>query len=109
MRCVHTSRRHGAWQRVRASSCPIAAQVVQAALGKPLNIEYKGATDLVTDTDKASERACLEVIRGRFGGHALLGEEGGVEGDTASGYLWCIDPCVSPLLCARLGTQRAVL
>lgn len=28
---------------------------------KPRNIEFKGATDLVTDTDKASEEAVLSV------------------------------------------------
>lgn len=35
---------------------------------------------------------CRQVLREAFPGHALLGEEGGVEGDTSSPYLWCIDP-----------------
>lgn len=30
-------------------------------MDKPRNIEFKGATDLVTDTDKASEDAILSV------------------------------------------------
>lgn len=30
-------------------------------MDKPRNIEFKGATDLVTDTDKASEEAVLSV------------------------------------------------
>ena len=33
-----------------------------------------------------------QVLREAFPEHALLGEEGGVEGDTSSPYLWCIDP-----------------
>lgn len=37
------------------------AQVVQEALDKPRNIHFKGVTDLVTDTDRASEEAILEV------------------------------------------------
>ena len=121
-------------------------------MDKPRDIEFKGATDLVTDTDKASEEAVLsvspfapcnhssrattqrllcskgglgklcgqflthcqqptehpetpfntnslgltcestQVLRAAFPDHALLGEEGGVSGDTSSDYLWCIDP-----------------
>lgn len=68
------------------------AKVVMDAVDKPRQIEYKGATDLVTDTDKASEEACLAIVRESFPGHAILGEEGGVSGDTSSDYLWCIDP-----------------
>ena len=37
------------------------AQVVQEALDKPRNIHFKGVTDLVTDTDRASEDAILKV------------------------------------------------
>jgi myo-inositol-1(or 4)-monophosphatase len=32
------------------------------------------------------------VIRAAFPQHAILGEEGGVTGDTSSDYLWCVDP-----------------
>jgi fructose-1,6-bisphosphatase/inositol monophosphatase family enzyme len=62
------------------------------AVDKPRSIQFKGATDLVTDTDRASEDAILAVIRDAFPGHAVLGEEGGVSGDTSSEYLWCVDP-----------------
>ncbi|KAA3489188.1 phosphatase IMPL1, chloroplastic-like [Gossypium australe] len=39
-----------------------------------------------------SEVAILEVVKKNFGDHLILGEEGGIIGDTSSGYLWCIDP-----------------
>ncbi|XP_077244531.1 myo-inositol monophosphatase like 1 [Tasmannia lanceolata] len=68
------------------------AEVVMEAVNKPRNISYKGTTDLVTDTDKSSESAILEVIRKNFKDHLILGEEGGLIGDTTSDYLWCIDP-----------------
>ncbi|CAK0745527.1 Phosphatase impl1, chloroplastic [Coccomyxa viridis] len=68
------------------------AAVIAEKVDKPRDIEFKGATDLVTDTDKASEEAVLSVLREAFPDHALLGEEGGVSGDTSSDYLWCIDP-----------------
>ncbi|KAH7569556.1 hypothetical protein JRO89_XS06G0185300 [Xanthoceras sorbifolium] len=68
------------------------AEVVMNAVNKPRNITYKGITDLVTDTDKSSEAAILEVVNKNFGDHLILGEEGGIIGDTSSDYLWCIDP-----------------
>ncbi|MFQ6662592.1 hypothetical protein Gotur_030388 [Gossypium turneri] len=68
------------------------AEVVMDAVNKPRNITYKGLTDLVTDTDKMSEVAILEVVKKNFGDHLILGEEGGIIGDTSSDYLWCIDP-----------------
>ncbi|XP_075505309.1 phosphatase IMPL1, chloroplastic isoform X1 [Primulina tabacum] len=68
------------------------AQVVMDAVNKPRNITYKGLTDLVTDTDKMSEAAILDVVRKNFQDHLILGEEGGLIGDSSSDYLWCIDP-----------------
>ncbi|KAE7995968.1 hypothetical protein FH972_000720 [Carpinus fangiana] len=68
------------------------AEVVMDAVNKPRNITYKGLTDLVTETDKMSEAAILEVVKKNFEDHLILGEEGGIIGDTSSEYLWCIDP-----------------
>ncbi|GAB4829525.1 Phosphatase impl1, chloroplastic [Ancistrocladus abbreviatus] len=68
------------------------AEVVMDAVNKPQNITYKGLTDLVTETDKMSEAAILEVVRRNFKDHLILGEEGGLIGETSSDYLWCIDP-----------------
>ncbi|KAG5621912.1 hypothetical protein H5410_007130 [Solanum commersonii] len=68
------------------------AQVVMDAVNKPRHVTYKGLTDLVTDTDKNSEVAILEVVRKNFPDHLILGEEGGIIGDSSSDYLWCIDP-----------------
>lgn len=68
------------------------AEVVMDAVNKPRKISYKGLTDLVTETDKMSEAAILEVVRANFKDHLILGEEGGIIGDSSSDYLWCIDP-----------------
>ncbi|KAL1538453.1 Phosphatase impl1, chloroplastic [Salvia divinorum] len=68
------------------------AQVIMDAVNKPRNITYKGLTDLVTDTDKMSEAAILNVVKKNFQDHLILGEEGGIIGDSSSDYLWCIDP-----------------
>ncbi|CAH9086890.1 unnamed protein product [Cuscuta europaea] len=68
------------------------AEVVMEAVNKPRQISYKGLTDLVTDTDKKSEAAIMDVVRQSFPDHLILGEEGGFTGDASSDYLWCIDP-----------------
>ncbi len=36
-------------------------QVILANVDEPRSVEYKGATDLVTNTDKASEEAVLKA------------------------------------------------
>jgi myo-inositol-1(or 4)-monophosphatase len=69
-----------------------ATQIILAAVDKPRTISFKGAADLVTETDKNSEEAIIEIIREAFPHHALLGEEGGASGDVNSDFLWCIDP-----------------
>ncbi|XP_028759280.1 phosphatase IMPL1, chloroplastic [Neltuma alba] len=74
------------------SAAQTGAEVVMDAVNKPRNITYKGLTDLVTETDKTSEAAILQVVKKHFKDHLILGEEGGVIGDSASDYLWCIDP-----------------
>lgn len=73
--------------------CPL-PQIILDALDKPRAITNKSSSaDIVTETDKAAEDACLAVVRRAYGdSHAILGEEGGLSGDPRSDYLWCIDP-----------------
>ncbi|GFH07592.1 inositol-1-monophosphatase [Haematococcus lacustris] len=78
--------------RVARAAADAGASVVTDALNKPRTVTFKGATDLVTETDKASEEAVLAVLRGAFPDHGLLGEEGGVGGGKESDYLWVVDP-----------------
>ncbi|XP_031504960.1 phosphatase IMPL1, chloroplastic [Nymphaea colorata] len=78
--------------KVVETAAKAGAEVVMEAVSKPRNISYKGTTDLVTDTDKRSETVILDVVRKNFVDHLILGEEGGLIGDTSSDYLWCIDP-----------------
>lgn len=55
---------------------------------------------VVSRTDKASEEAVLKIIMAEFPDHAVLGEEGGVFGNTSSEYLWRAAPR------ERLGSVR---
>eukprot|EP00210_Caulerpa_lentillifera_P005259 g5026.t1 len=68
------------------------ATIVMENADKPKDISFKGLTDLVTTTDETSEKAILDTIQRAFPDHAILGEEGGVFGNTSSDYLWCVDP-----------------
>lgn len=79
-------------KQVALEAAETGAKIVQEALEKPRNIHFKGVTDLVTDTDRASQEAILEVLRQQVPEHGFLGEEGGVSGNAHSEYLWCIDP-----------------
>jgi myo-inositol-1(or 4)-monophosphatase len=55
-----------------------------------LEIGMKGAEDVVTEADRASERFLLEKLRDLLPGSAFFGEETGFhEGE---GYTWVVDP-----------------
>jgi myo-inositol-1(or 4)-monophosphatase len=90
--CKATGPLYKELQIVAEEAARAGAAIVQETVDKPRNITLKGRTDLVTETDTASENAILEVIRKHFPSHAILGEEGGVTGDVTSDYLWCVDP-----------------
>lgn len=48
--------------------------------------------DLITDADRASERAILERIRAEFPDHEVLAEEGGLSAARSAAYRWVVDP-----------------
>lgn len=55
-------------------------------------LHFKNAKDLVTDADREVEEFIRSAIAEKFPGHAVLGEEGGLEEHSGSEYLWIIDP-----------------
>lgn len=58
-----------------------------------LDVEEKSRHDLVSEADRASEAAVLEVLGRRVPGHAVLAEEGGaLEGGADVEHQWLIDP-----------------
>ncbi|CAL5346540.1 unnamed protein product [Camellia sinensis] len=57
-----------------------------------LSLEVYGRQGGQLSTDKMSEVAILEVVTKNFKDHLILGEEGGLIGNSSSDYLWCIDP-----------------
>lgn len=68
-------------------------EVLKAKWGQLRTIEFKGATDLVTDADRASEAEVLGFLRSACPTDAVLAEESGASGDAGgTGRRWFIDP-----------------
>lgn len=55
-------------------------------------IEHKNPINLVTDADHAAERCVIDHLRALFPTHGFLAEEQGRVEQSASPYLWIIDP-----------------
>lgn len=80
--------------RIRDVGVAAAARAGEILLnfwGKTLTVEKKGAINLVTEADLASENAIIQIIRGVFPDHSVLAEESGLTLGTDS-YEWIIDP-----------------
>lgn len=86
--------------------------------GKDLEVRVKGAHDFVTQADKESEAAILEVLLGRYPEHHVLAEESGASHAAAPGddlCQWIIDPLDGtsnflhglPVFCVSIGCRRA--
>jgi myo-inositol-1(or 4)-monophosphatase len=67
------------------------ADVLLQKMGRLAEINKKGAIDLVTDADTASEEAIITTIQAAFPDHTLLAEESGLNRGS-SAYQWIIDP-----------------
>ena len=72
-----------------------AGGVLAGRLGRALQVSNKGAIDLVTEADIASEKLVIDRIKSYFPRHAILAEESGateVSEAGASEWKWIIDP-----------------
>jgi myo-inositol-1(or 4)-monophosphatase len=68
-----------------------AGRLLRDRLGTRLNVSHKGAIDLVTDVDLASEQLIRDAIATHYPRHQVLAEEAGLD-ETSSDYRWIIDP-----------------
>ena len=65
--------------------------VISEFARRRIGFELKGAHDLVTEADRASEQLIVERLHRQFPTHAILAEEGGGN-DGSSEYCWYVDP-----------------
>jgi myo-inositol-1(or 4)-monophosphatase len=71
-----------------------AGTILLSEYDRPPAISYKGEVDIVTQADRRSEEAIVSRLRSHFPKHAIVGEEGGQQGDGAGGtkLCWYVDP-----------------
>ena len=91
-----------------------AGAILEEYLHRPLDIEEKEhRADLVTEADRASERAIVDRLRVDFPAATILGEEGGVRKGTSQ-ERWIVDPLDGttnfahgyPLFCISIAYER---
>lgn len=68
-----------------------AGRILAEAYRGASRVRHKGAVDLVTDADHASEAHVVAELRRRFPGHAILAEESGATAGEGR-WRWIIDP-----------------
>lgn len=84
-------------RRIKALALELAAAAAKVQMRKfrsRLDIRWKGATDPVTEVDRACEALIVKGVRRAFPDHAIVGEEGGTQGQAQAGapFTWVIDP-----------------
>ena len=92
-----------------------AGDVQMSRVGAAMQIEKKGAIDLVTETDRQIEREFRALIAARFPDHRVLGEEfsGPEDRDQVPEFCWVFDPIDGttnfahglPIFCASLALE----
>ena len=68
-----------------------AGAVLSRHFERKIGYEYKGAHDLITAADRASEALIVDRLRSHFPSHAIVGEESGSH-EGSSEYRWYVDP-----------------
>ena len=91
-----------------------AGELIKDAFGKTHSVEFKtNELNLVTETDKASEKLITNFIRKKYPSHGILAEEGSELNKNAE-YLWVIDPLDGttnfalglPIFAVSIGLQK---
>ena len=59
---------------------------------RPKEISYKGEVDIVTETDRRSERLIVDRIQRVYPDHGIIAEEGGGCATKTPKYCWHVDP-----------------
>ena len=91
-----------------------AGELIRNNFGKAHSIEFKtNELNLVTETDKASEKLITDFIKKKYPKHGILAEEGS-EVNKSSEYLWVVDPLDGttnfahglPIFSVSIGVQK---
>jgi myo-inositol-1(or 4)-monophosphatase len=78
--------------KIAVEAAKIAGKIQQRHYGRVKHIQFKSSSiNLVTEVDKACEKAVLGHLKKRFPTYGLWGEESGQE-QKQSEYTWIVDP-----------------
>ncbi|MFZ2959886.1 MAG: inositol monophosphatase family protein [Candidatus Ozemobacteraceae bacterium] len=86
--------RHNELQRVAGEArriAELAGNLLRKRFREPHDVSFKGAVDLVTEVDLASEALIRDELSRSFPGELMLGEEGGGAAPDAP-RVWVVDP-----------------
>jgi len=103
------------FRTVAVAAAQQAGKIIAEACGAEYRVDYKeGAiTNMVTDVDRRSECAIVEILHAAFPGHRILAEEGGEHSQRKSPYRWIVDPLDGttnfthgfPAFCVSIGLE----
>jgi myo-inositol-1(or 4)-monophosphatase len=91
-----------------------AGELIRNAFGKSHSVEFKtNELNLVTETDKSSEKLITDFIKMKYPSHGILAEEGSDLNKSAE-YLWVVDPLDGttnfahglPIFAVSIGVQK---
>ncbi len=82
---------HNQLLEIASNAARAAGDILRAGWGKAHDIEFKGAVNLVTEVDRASEALILDHLRAATPDINILTEETGEYG-SGSAFRWVIDP-----------------
>ena len=95
-----------------------AGRLLAERFGRHLRVSNKSELDLVTESDLASERLIIDLIKTHYPRHAILAEESGTSPPAADGpqsdWRWIIDPLDGttnyahgyPCFCVSIGLEQ---
>ncbi len=70
----------------------LGGKLLREMFNRKVNMDMKGAHDIVTEADKGSESLIIEYLQEKFPNHKIVSEEKGIIGPEDSEYTWYIDP-----------------
>jgi myo-inositol-1(or 4)-monophosphatase len=73
------------------TACKEVGKILLDNFGRPLKVTSKGDRDLVSNIDKACEKAVIDLIKKHYPQDGILSEES-PEVSSSSGFRWIIDP-----------------
>jgi myo-inositol-1(or 4)-monophosphatase len=104
---------YGEFLRAGVDAAIEAGKLLARDVRRPVEVEYKGVINLVTESDRASQALIFKRLSTRFPGHDFLAEEGLKELSGAE-FRWVFDPLDGttnfahrfPVFCVAVGLEH---